>query len=82
MSSQTYKIGVIGAGTWGMALSRMLSNTGHEVTVWSALPAEIENRTTTTLSFMLNIPAVFSFFLTKLLKNIKFEIEAKEYENW
>ncbi len=28
-----------------------------------ALPAEIENRTTTTLSFMLNIPAVFSIYL-------------------
>lgn len=28
-----------------------------------ALPAEIENRTTTTLSFMLNIPAVYSLFL-------------------
>lgn len=27
-----------------------------------ALPAEIENRTTTTLSFMLNIPAVYSFY--------------------
>ena len=30
-----------------------------------ALPAEIENRTTTTLSFMLNIPAVYSIFLEK-----------------
>ena len=28
-----------------------------------ALPAEIENRTTTTLSFLVNIPAVFSVFL-------------------
>ena len=28
-----------------------------------ALPAEIENRTTTTLGFMLNIPAVFSLYL-------------------
>lgn len=28
-----------------------------------ALPAEIENRTTTTLSFMLNIPVVFSLYL-------------------
>ena len=28
-----------------------------------ALPAEIENRTTTTLSFMLNIPVVFSIYL-------------------
>ena len=36
------RIGVIGAGTWGMALARMLSNSRHEVTVWSALPAEIE----------------------------------------
>lgn len=31
-------IGVLGAGTWGMALSRVLSNHGHKVMVWSALP--------------------------------------------
>ena len=30
-----------------------------------ALPAEIENRTTTTLSFLLNIPAVYSIYLEK-----------------
>ena len=30
-----------------------------------ALPAEIENRTTTTLNFMLNIPAVFSIYREK-----------------
>lgn len=36
------EIGVLGAGTWGMALARMLSNTGHKVTVWSALSQEIE----------------------------------------
>ncbi len=30
-----------------------------------ALPAEIENRTTTTLSFMLTIPVVFSIYLEK-----------------
>lgn len=35
-------IGVIGAGTWGMALARSLSMCGHEVTVWSALPQEID----------------------------------------
>lgn len=35
-------IGVLGAGTWGMALARMLSNTGNKVTVWSALEQEIE----------------------------------------
>ena len=41
------KIGVIGAGTWGMALARMLSITGNEVQVWSALPEEIEEYSAT-----------------------------------
>ena len=36
------KIGVLGAGTWGMALARMLCISGHEVTVWSALEREVE----------------------------------------
>ena len=36
------KIGVLGAGTWGIALARMLANSGHSVEVWSALPEEIE----------------------------------------
>lgn len=35
-------IGVIGAGTWGTALSIMLHNNGHEVTIWSAIEKEIE----------------------------------------
>jgi glycerol-3-phosphate dehydrogenase (NAD(P)+) len=41
------KIGVLGAGTWGMALARMLSRTGHEVMVWSAIEAEIDEYSTT-----------------------------------
>lgn len=36
------KIGIIGSGSWGMALSVLLYNNGHEVTVWSALPEEIK----------------------------------------
>ena len=36
-------IGVLGAGTWGMALARMLSNSGYDVTVWSAIEKEIED---------------------------------------
>ena len=36
------KIGVLGAGTWGMALARMLAVSGHTVTVWSALEKEID----------------------------------------
>lgn len=35
-------IGVIGAGTWGTALAIMLHNNGHSVTIWSAIPEEIE----------------------------------------
>lgn len=35
-------IGILGAGTWGIALARMLANSGHNVFVWSALEKEIE----------------------------------------
>ena len=34
------KIAVLGAGTWGIALSRVLSLCGHRVTVWSKFPEE------------------------------------------
>lgn len=36
------KIGVLGAGTWGIALARMLALGGHHVTVWSAIKEEID----------------------------------------
>ena len=36
------RIGVLGAGTWGMALARMLCNNGHQVTIWSAIEKEID----------------------------------------
>lgn len=35
------RIGMIGAGSWGTALAWLLSNNGHQVTVWSALEDEI-----------------------------------------
>ena len=35
-------IGVIGAGTWGLALARTLALNGNDVTVWSAIPSEID----------------------------------------
>lgn len=36
------KIGIIGAGSWGISLSLLLANNGHEVSVWSALAAEVK----------------------------------------
>ena len=35
-------VGVIGSGTWGMALSLLLHDNGHKIALWSALPAEVE----------------------------------------
>jgi glycerol-3-phosphate dehydrogenase (NAD(P)+) len=32
------KIGVLGAGSWGIALSRLLDQAGHEVTLWARNP--------------------------------------------
>lgn len=40
-------IGVLGAGTWGIALAKMLRLRGHEVAVWSALPEEIRQLSAT-----------------------------------
>lgn len=37
-----YKIGVLGPGTWGIALARLLANKGYDVKVWSALEREID----------------------------------------
>ena len=36
------KIGILGAGTWGIAIARLLALAGNAVTVWSALPSEID----------------------------------------
>ncbi len=35
------RVGIIGAGSWGTALSTVLYANGHEVTVWSILESEI-----------------------------------------
>ena len=41
------KIGVLGAGTWGTALARLLAVNGCDVTMWSALPQELVTLGTT-----------------------------------
>lgn len=36
------EVGVIGSGTWGTALAILLHANGHRVTLWSAVPEEVE----------------------------------------
>lgn len=36
------QIGMMGAGSWGTALAKVLADNGHQVTVWSIDPAEVE----------------------------------------
>ena len=35
-------ISVLGAGSWALGISLLLNDNGHDVTIWSALPEEIE----------------------------------------
>jgi len=35
------KIAILGGGSWGIGLAVLLHNNGHQVSVWSALPSEI-----------------------------------------
>lgn len=37
------QIGILGAGTWGIAVARMLSDSAHHITVWSAIESEVES---------------------------------------
>lgn len=64
------KIGMLGAGSWGIALAQLLCNNGHEVKVWSALEQEIymlqENR-----EHVDKLPGV------KLHENMKFTTDLK-----
>ena len=40
--NQAKTIGILGAGTWGVALARLLERNGHQVTVWSKFPQEAD----------------------------------------
>lgn len=43
------KIGILGAGSWGIALAKMLTETGKDVTVWSPIEKEIKDLRRTNL---------------------------------
>ena len=40
-------IGILGSGTWGVALARMLERNGHRVTVWSKFQQEVDSLSST-----------------------------------
>ena len=41
-NKESYKIAVLGAGSWGIALALVLENNGHEVTLWEFRPDAAE----------------------------------------
>lgn len=65
------KVGVLGAGSWGTALALLLCNNGHEVTVWSISPDEVE-MLRTTREHKSKLPGV------KIPEGIAFTSELKE----
>ena len=68
------KTAVIGSGTWGMALARLLFDNGHEVKVWSAIESELkelrEKRTHKNLpGIIFDEGIVFEVDLEKAMEN-------------
>lgn len=69
-------IGIIGAGTWGTALALMLNKNGHKVTIWSAIPDEIEKMRQTRSHK--NLPGIALSEELILTADLKTAIEGKE----
>ncbi len=64
------KIGILGAGTWGIALTALLSKNGHDLVVWSAIENEINDLKTTARHK--NLPGLV------LLDDIKYTHDIRE----
>ena len=69
-------IGVLGAGTWGIALARMLTRCGHDVVVWSAIESEIDELSTTRKHK--NLPGMVIPESTKFTKSIELVCSKKD----
>ncbi len=74
------KIGVIGAGTWGIALARMLTNCNHQVNVWSAIETEIDELSSTRRHK--NLPGMIIPEETLFTKSIKEVCDDKDVLLW
>ncbi len=71
------KISVLGAGTWGTALSKILSCAGHTITLWSAIESEIDELASTHIHK--NLPGMILPEDIKLTKDIEEACVAAEF---
>ncbi|MBQ7291485.1 MAG: NAD(P)-dependent glycerol-3-phosphate dehydrogenase [Clostridia bacterium] len=71
------KIGILGAGTWGIALAALLVKNAHDVTVWSALPQEIDELEKT--NSHKNLPGLSLPAEIKYTKDIAAACKEKEF---
>ena len=76
------KIGVLGAGTWGMALARMLCNAGNEVIVWSALGAEIDELRSVKGRISCSLPCPLSLCAPRLRLRVPIFRTARSSSMW
>lgn len=74
--SDKISIGILGSGTWGIALARLLCNAGHSVTVWSAIQEEIDVLSSTNKHP--NIPEIELPTQIEYTKNIEIACRNKE----
>ncbi len=63
------KFGILGAGTWGISLASLLVKNEHDVTVWSAIPEEIDELSESCVHK--NLPDIILPKSIKYTKNIQ-----------
>ena len=63
-------ITILGAGTWGIALGRLLYRNGYDILIWSSIKEEVENLSKTHMHK--NLPYVM------LAPDIKFTNDMEE----
>ncbi|MBQ4066879.1 MAG: NAD(P)-dependent glycerol-3-phosphate dehydrogenase [Clostridia bacterium] len=71
------KISILGGGTWGIALAKLLSENGNDVTVWSALPEEIDALSSTGMHK--NLPGITLPKALKYTKDISEAVSGCDY---